>query len=318
MTAAARFRPSSPSRRPVADLIAAVVDNMRENREALRYSVLVPGRYTVVVSRDEFKRIEGLVPRLQAETARALDEELARLNRPSWLARRTGRRLGRRAAPVENAEADWHVDFVPDLDGDLHGDDDLIVYSELRLPGEPELGIGARTRRMTTTHAGSSRRVHHDVAADPRAARIDMPASAPAAADRVIFEPAAGAPPAARATASARLSFTDGRGTHTHDIVKDSTTIGRGGTLYPVDVRVQTSEDVSREHARLRRDPATGRFYLIDLSSLGTTIDGRAVPPGFELVDGMRRENGVETELPPRARIGLAGVLTIEFEQVRA
>jgi predicted component of type VI protein secretion system len=45
-----------------------------------------------------------------------------------------------------------------------------------------------------------------------------------------------------------------------------------------VDIRVSTSEDVSREHARIRRDPATGQFYLIDLSTLGTTLNGRHVP----------------------------------------
>ena len=38
---------------------------------------------------------------------------------------------------------------------------------------------------------------------------------------------------------------------------------------------------MSREHARIRRDPQTGAFFLIDLSSLGTTLNGRHVPRGL-------------------------------------
>ena len=37
-----------------------------------------------------------------------------------------------------------------------------------------------------------------------------------------------------------------------YDVLKDSVTIGRGGVAYPVDVRIASSPDVSREHARLR------------------------------------------------------------------
>jgi hypothetical protein len=280
-------RVSAP-RRPAADLIAAVVDNMRENREQLRYSVVVPSRYCVVVSPGEFARLEGLIPRLQAETVRALNEELERLNRPSWIERRVGvlRRRGRRA--LENPDTQWHVEFVPDLNGDLEHEGDLLVQSELGLPGEPDLGGSGRTRRITTVHTGSTRAVREET-------------SATAASPRAVH---------------ARLSYTDQRGTHHHDIVRDSTTIGRGGVVYPVDVRLTTSEDVSREHARIRRDPATGRFFLIDLSTLGTTINGRHVPRGFDEVDGNRRENGVESELPLRARIGLAETVFIEFERV--
>ncbi len=60
-------------------------------------------------------------------------------------------------------------------------------------------------------------------------------------------------------------------------------------------MRITSSPDVSREHLRLRRDSKTGRFYLIDLSSLGTTLNGRHVPKGYDEVDGTKRENGAET-----------------------
>jgi hypothetical protein len=55
---------------------------------------------------------------------------------------------------------------------------------------------------------------------------------------------------------------------------------------------------------------------LIDLSTQGTTIEGQPVPRGFEVVDGSKRENGVETRLPDRARIGLAATVFIDFEKL--
>jgi hypothetical protein len=75
--------------------------------------------------------------------------------------------------------------------------------------------------------------------------------------------------------------------------------------------------DVSREHARIRRDPRTGRFFLIDLSSLGTTMNARHVPRGYAEVDGGKRENGTETPLPDQARIGLADTVYLDFNLVR-
>jgi pSer/pThr/pTyr-binding forkhead associated (FHA) protein len=96
-------------------------------------------------------------------------------------------------------------------------------------------------------------------------------------------------------------------------VSKDSVTIGRGGIAYPVDVRIVSSPDVSREHARLRRDPQSGRFFIIDLSTLGTTLNGRHIPKGYDEVDGGRRENGAATALPETATIGLADTVMLEF-----
>jgi pSer/pThr/pTyr-binding forkhead associated (FHA) protein len=111
--------------------------------------------------------------------------------------------------------------------------------------------------------------------------------------------------------------YCDDTGDHTFDITRNSITIGRGGIAYPVDVRIAASPDVSREHARIRRDPRTGAFFLIDLSTLGTTLNGRHVPRGFDERDGTKRENGAETQLPDSARIGLADVVFIEFRTIR-
>ena len=293
MAASSHDRDSAGPRRPAADLITAVIDNMRENREELRYSVVVPSRYSVVLSPAEFARLEGLVPRLQAETIRALTEELARMNQLSWIERRVGAWRGRTRTPLENADTAWHVEFVPDVNGDLAHEGDILVHSELRLPGEPALGGGERTRRISTVHASGATR---SMRVDGESAAVDRGASTVAI--------------------HARLTYTDRTGPHQYDIVRDSATIGRGGTVYPVDVRIHASEDVSREHARIRRDPVTGCFFLIDLSTLGTTLNGRHAPRGYDETDGSKRENGVESELPLRARIGLADVVFLDFERI--
>jgi hypothetical protein len=278
---------TSPGRRSPADFIDAVVENMRQNVEELKYATLAPSRYLVYLSPTDYARLEGIIPRLQAEAARALDEELERINRPSWFRRRLGKARAQRA-PLENAGPRWHVEFLCDTDHELQEEGDILVHSDLLLAPDPELGAGERTRRITTVRTGDQTSRHQLITA-----------SAPAAGQLV----------------HARLRYSDKAGEHQHDIVRDRTTIGRGGIQFPVDVRLSTSDDVSREHARIRRDPATDRFYLIDLSSLGTTLDGRHVPRGVEDRDGVRQENGAETLLPPRARIGLADTVFLDFEQ---
>ena len=114
----------------------------------------------------------------------------------------------------------------------------------------------------------------------------------------------------------ARLRYEDNGGPHVFDIVRDSITIGRGGIAYRADVKIDASVDVSREHARIRRDPASGRFFLIDLSTLGTTIDGCPAPRGYDEADGTKRENGAEAALADGARIGLAGAVFLRFERL--
>jgi hypothetical protein len=267
-------------KRSSRDLIDAIVDNMRQNREELKYSTLAPSRYTVYLSAAEHARIENIIPRLQAEAMRALDDELARANRQSRLRsawRQAAQLVGMGRPPLENAGPTWHIEFLPDLDGELAAEGDIIVHSDMLLPPDVELGSGERTRRITTVRMNGQTTKREQVTSETRPVQT---------------------------TVRARLTYRDNRGDHEHDVVHDQITIGRGGNAYPVDVRVSTTEDVSREHARIRRDAGTGQFFLVDLSTFGTTLDGRHVPRG-----------GAETVLPPRARIGLAETVFLDFEQ---
>jgi hypothetical protein len=281
---------STAPRRPARDIIEAVVANMRRNLERLKYSTLAPSRYTVYLHPAEFERLETIVPVLCEQTIRALDEELRRINArppaPRWMRRMT-------AAPepeVRNAATDWHVAFMADPDGELK-EGDVVVDSELLMPARPDLGVGEQTRMIA----------------------IVQSAQHATAIEHTICRSAASSPSRLRG----RLEYDDDSGHHFYDVTTDCFTIGRGGIAHPVDIRIASSTEVSREHARIRRDTASDRFFLIDLSTLGTTLNGRHVPKGFDDIDGTKRENGSETALPDVATIGLAGTIFLDFRKRR-
>ena len=275
-------------RRHARDIIDAVVANMRHNLERLKYSTLAPSRYTVYLHPREFERLETIVPVLQEQTVRALDEELRRLNAASATRRWMRRIAGERASEIRNAATDWHIAFLADPDEELQ-EGDLFVDSELLIPARPDLGLGEQTRKIVTRQEGQC------------ATRIEHTIALAAAASRLL----------------ARIEYDDASGHHFYDVTRDCVSIGRGGVAYPVDIRVVASADVSREHARIRRDSVGDRFFLIDLSTLGTTVNGCRVARGFDEVDGSKRENGSETLLPEAATIGLAGVVFLEFRKRR-
>jgi pSer/pThr/pTyr-binding forkhead associated (FHA) protein len=259
---------------------------MRTNLEPLKYSTLAPSRYVVYLHPDEYARIEGIVPVLQEQTSRALAETLERLNnRPAY--RKYFDRIAGSAPPVENAAREWQIEFHPDADGEL-APGDILIHSELMLPaGTDDLGAGQRTRRITTVHVGQK--------TTKREETVSRTMTAPSAVH-------------------ARLRYEDNAGPHTFDIGRESIVIGRGGIAYRADVRIEASVDVSREHARIRRDPSSGAFFIIDLSTLGTTLNGQRLPKGYDEADGTKRENGVETPLPGGSRIGLADTVFLQFE----
>jgi hypothetical protein len=272
-------------RRFARDLIVAVLENMRRYQEPLMYSVIAPSRYVIYLHPAEFARLEGILPLLRDQTIRGLADEVQKLNRRSKVQRYADQVLRRTHLPVESATGDWQVEFLEDPDGEV-AEGAFVIDSELRAPQGPELGAGGRTRRITTVHFGQ------------RVTTRERTVTRQASSNTRVL---------------ARMTHDDESGHHEFEIVKDSITIGRGGASYPVDVKIASTADVSREHARIRRDPETGRFFLIDLSSLGTTLNGRHVPRGFDEVDGTKRENGVETPLPDQARIGLAETVFLDF-----
>jgi hypothetical protein len=279
---------TAPPRRHARDIIEAVVANMRRNLERLKYSTLAPSRYTVYLHPAEFERLEPIVPVLHEQTVRALDEELRRLNaRPPaqpWM-----RRIAGEPEPeVRNAATDWHVAFLADPDDELK-EGDVLVDSELLMPARPDLGVGEQTRKIATVQSRQrATTIEHTICR-----------SSPASPPRLL----------------GRIEYDDESGHHFYDVTKDCVTIGRGGIAHPVDVRIVSSTDVSREHARIRRDLSSDQFFLTDLSSLGTTLNGHHVPKGVDDAEGIRRENGSEAPLPDVATIGLAGTVFLDFRK---
>ncbi len=272
-------------------VILEVVRAMRENLEPLVFSTIAPTRFYVYLHPDDHKRLEGIFPVLVEQARRALDEELKRANEKSaaekmrgWLSKEPQR------PPIEPPREGWDIRLEPDLDGEMQPGD-IAVASELVLPAPDEFA-GSRTRRVTTMQSAgkTSRR------------------------EQLIETTSSHGAPAGGGTAFATLTYEDQQGPHRFSMTKNEIVVGRGGVGYWVDVRLQASPDVSREHIRLRRDPGTGAFFLKDLSTLGTTIDGQTVASSIEIVDGNKRDKGVEVPLPPHARIGLAGLLFLQFD----
>ena len=84
-------------------------------------------------------------------------------------------------------------------------------------------------------------------------------------------------------------------------MAQNEVSIGRGGDDQWVDLALYTSDEISREHLRLRRDP-NGEFKITDLSRNGTWLNGRRIA------------GNVEVAVPERAEILLAEILSLSFE----
>jgi hypothetical protein len=268
------------------DIILEIVRNMREGLEPLHYSTLPPAIYHVYLHPDDMERLRGIVPRIQDEARRALDAELESLNRGGLAGRF---KLTRRGPKVEAPEGGWQIRILENTD-DAVERGDIVIHSELALPAKTELGAGGMTKRIATRKMGG-------VISAPQTSY--QPAAAPAS------ESAPGA--------CAIIEYEDAGGRKIYRMTKDQIVVGRGGRDYWTDLKLDTLPDVSREHFRLRRDAATGKFFLKDLSRLGTTINGEPAPSSVEFAEGEKRDRNIESPVPERARIGLAGVLFLDF-----
>ncbi|PWU07612.1 MAG: hypothetical protein C5B51_09760 [Terriglobia bacterium] len=261
------------------EIILEIVRNMREGLEPLHYSTLPPSVYDVYLHPEDLERLRGIVPRMIEEARQALNAELERLNRAS-LAERL--KVARRGDPkISQPEGGWQIRILENTDDDT-APGDIVIYSELGLPAKTELGSGSMTKRISTRRLSG------------------------AESTAQTYEPA-------QDNAFAIIEYQDNGGRHTYRMTKDQIVVGRGGRDYWTDLKLDTLPDVSREHFRLRRDPASGKFYLKDLSRLGTTINGQPAPSSVEFGENGRNDRNVEAPLPDTAQIGLAGVLYLDF-----
>jgi FHA domain-containing protein len=287
------------------DVILAVAENMRSSLEPLVTKTIAPSLYQVYLHSADYERLRTIFGELENEAKELLERELARLNRGAstaahrllsplraWRRGRgdrgaaaeagTGAGGDPRAPRVVSAEGRWFIRFQEDPNSALEPGD-VQVVSEFAQQAAAGYGSGAPTHRISTTR------------------RLGRSTTRRETADA--------------ATAYARIAYKDDSGQREFWMVKDEIVIGRDAPDVWVDLRLETSLDVSREHARLRRAPESGAFRIKDLSKLGTTVNGKPLLPSLEGSGEGERDRDRWTDLPDRARIGLAGIVFLDFER---
>jgi pSer/pThr/pTyr-binding forkhead associated (FHA) protein len=314
---------------------------MEERLYPLLYRVLPPRAYHVYLHPDDYREIETIAQVIAADAQRALTERIDTLNRrPRW----QGLLLGKQA-PIELPSAGWEISIHPDANSELERGQ-IGIVSRLSVAATPTFTGGTPTTRIArTVVTGTLRRTttREEAIAPPVPQAVPSSVSTPllAVAARLREDASAGqaaptaaanatsialstdlsADPSAEALAKveaagdiAQLAYVDEQGPHIFVMRKDVVSIGRGGSAHWVDVQVTTGPRVSREHCRIRRAD-DGRFFLQDLSTWGTSVNGQRVKPYVHTSPtGQLEETGQEHELPHNARVQLADALLIEFQ----
>jgi hypothetical protein len=287
------------------DIILGIIENMREGLEPLFYTTLAPGLYDVYLHADDYERLEGILPLVIDEARAALDKAIDDLNQSA-----KGKKW-KLPLPLKSAEPQrtylkpqdgWAIVFHKNTDEEINPGD-LVIESTLALPDKPEMGIGMGTKRIRTIWSvGSSRVLSTNVGPYPDAVT------------RGVTEPIMKPDEKGVEKAHARITWRDRSGEHTFLMTGNQAVAGRGGADHWVDLKIDATTEISREHFRLRRDEKTGQFFIRDLSTYGTMVNGKKLLSSIEEVGGTRRDINREELLPRRASIRLADVLTLEFE----
>jgi hypothetical protein len=280
--------PAETSRQALTgdDSVSELLRTFEAGLFKIRYTMLAPCRYNVYLSQADYDAMRPVFGILAQDGKRALSEALEALNRPagSLLSRALGLEPERRME-YKILDSGWTIDFYSDSEARLNTGD-IEICSELGSNQPADIDPASMTTLITRRDSAvqTSRRI--------------APSDAPPK------------------TSLARISHQDEGGSKEYAMTKDAIVIGRGGKSFWVDVKIQAKPDVSREHCRIRRDAASGRFYLKDVSRFGTTLDGQPVPGSLELHGDKSGDKNVEIALPPRACIGLADVVMLDFEAV--
>jgi hypothetical protein len=299
-------------------IVVELVNEMQDRLYPLFYRTLAPSLYHVYLHPDDYREIEGVTPLIVLDAQKALNNRVTRLNgRPRWSA------LLSDNAAIEPPPGGWEIHIHAEANGELNRGE-LGIVSRLSVPAAPHYDAGTPTNRIVRTVITSTARrseMSNETPPPPVPASPAPPAlpagSHPVLTDQPVTTPtpldsARGRADADHLKGFASLAYVDDQGPHVYAIKKDVVSIGRGGREHWVDVQLVTTARVSREHCRIRRDDH-GRFFLHDLSTWGTSIDGKPVPkPGNP--DDASQSATNEQELPARATIQLADAVVIDFQ----
>jgi hypothetical protein len=243
---------------------------MELGRLELGYSILLPCLFSVYLHPDDYDRLIGVQDIIKEDARRALTARMAEWNKKGVIFRRGAARKEYRIA-----QNTWWIELFRDGDNAVPPGD-VEIHSELNDVVQPGYR-GTKTTLIERQPSVTSVRVVRDRESTRRQA------------DRVYAE----------------IHYADDSGPQTYFVTQNEISVGRGGEGLWVDLPLYANDQVSREHLRLRRDPATGTFAIIDQSRNGTWLNGRKLP------------NGAETALPERAEIRVAEVITLSFEARR-
>ncbi len=250
-------------------ILQELIRNMELGRLELGFSILLPCLFSIYLHPDDYERLRGVQDLIKDDAKRTLNSKLNDWN---------GRSSRFRFRPRKTAKIalnDWWIEFFADTEG-VVPPGDVEIHSELN--DRPQPGY----RGIKTTLIGREPSV--------TAARV--------ARDRESTRRLS-------SNAFARIRYQDDSGPQTYFVTQDEISIGRGGEDNWVDLPLYTNDEVSREHVRLRRDPARGAFTIVDQSRNGTWLNGRKL------------DRGVEHPVPDRAEIRIAEALHLSFESLR-
>ena len=278
----------------------------------LMYRTLPPGVYHVYLHPDDFRQVQPISAAIIADAEQALSARVDEINRRS----RWTRLMADKQAPIEAPPGGWEIHLHPETNGEL-AQGEFGIESRLLLPPPRRFEGGTATTLIAkTTVTGRLRRTTSDVQMampGPKGPGLRAVAESQAAGDTATAKPlATSATHNGAVTKTARLTYVDDSGSHDFVVRKDLISIGRGGSAHWVDVQVVSSPRVSREHCRIRRAP-DGRFFLQDVSTWGTSVDGQRVDPFVRQQEGRMEEVGHEHPLTGPTRIQLADAVVIDF-----
>jgi hypothetical protein len=317
-----------------AVIIEETLNNMRAGAERLYYTAQVPSLYHVYLHQADYERLQPIADKIIAETKRALDAELASQNRPgrskvpnplkglrkvwriiaSFFGGRTGR--ANTVLKYERGASDWHIALYPDRANGLKVSD-VLIQSRLTLAAEREMGGGFITRTLRTVRTdGVTKSFEVKNGAGPRAHEDGETTKSQTLSEETLQSSRPGR------EAFALIRYKDRRSNwHAYLMQKEKVNIGKGDEPgaapgHRVDLTLDFDADVSPFHIQVFFDTEARKFFIKDLSTLGTRINGRLIKSSIGHKGGRVIDLNILEELPSDSRISLATKIILDFKSL--
>src|SRR5271157_4047829 len=250
-------------------IIDQLIRNMEMGQFEMAYSVLLPCIFSIYLHPDDYARLASVRDLIREDAKRALASRMQQLNSKPFSF--NVKRSTKQQKQYKIAYRDWALEFFPDSEGVVPLGD-VEIHSELNETPQPG---------------------YHGV----KTTLLDREPSVSDSSNHAIGPPAQERP-------YGEIRYEDDSGPQLFVMTQSEIAVGRGGDDLHVHLALYTNDEVSREHLRIRHDPARG-FLIQDMSRNGTWVDGKRIAKGVDL------------KLPEKAEIGIAEVLTLRFEAKR-